>query len=168
MKKSETQPTMTMKNRVRIFFKTLIISTVIGSSIAVTFLHEYYPKASEKYIAHKKNYKTIIKNRDFAFDNLLNDLKNNNLTTEGYISSYNEIKETTSKKLKAYNKTKKEIKAQDSYLGYSSFKNFLLGIGFPISGMMLSLLFLYIIINHVNSSFQKRFYLIVSFAFIAS
>ncbi|MCF6349281.1 MAG: hypothetical protein L3J20_13470 [Flavobacteriaceae bacterium] len=156
-----------MKSRVNLIIKTSIFSAVIVSAIAVTFLHEYFPNSSQEYLEHKKNYKKIITNRDIAFDNLLNELGNNNITKEGFIVAYANIKTNSSINLKEYNKTKNRIKENDSYLGYTSFKNFLLGIGFPISGIVLSILFLNVVINHVQHESHKKFYLIVSFAFIA-
>ena len=136
-------------------------------AIAVTFLHEYFPGASKELLAHKKTYKTIINNRDVAFERLLAQLDKKNITIEEFIISYKKAKETSSLELKKFNKIRKELMLKDSYFGYTSFKNFLLGIGFPICGLVLSLLFLNVIVNPVQHKFRKRYYLIIAFAFMS-
>jgi hypothetical protein len=159
--------TTTNTNRVRIIFKTLLLSAVVVSAIAVTFIHEYLPHVSQEYQAHKKKYAPIIKKRNDSFENLLIQLGDKTITTEEFIIKYKEVKVTASRELKQFNKTKKEILAKNSYMGFNSIKNFWFTICFPICGLVLAFLFLNIIINPVQQKHLKKFYLVFSFAFIA-
>ena len=154
------------RNKVNSFFKTLLLSTLIILAIAITFLHDYFPNVSREFLDHKKTYKTIIDNRNAAFDKLLTQLEKKNITIEEFVISYKKAKKKSSLELKKFHKIKKKLIVENSYLGYTSFKNFLLGIGFPICGLILSLLFLNIVINPIHQKYLKKFYLVVSFAFI--
>ena len=168
MKKLETKKTQKTKKTGYNIFKTIILSTVIGLSIAATFLHEYQVISSKESVAIKKEYKSIISERNKLLDNILVGLEKGTLNSSEYIFAYNNIRTTTNASIKDYKSRKKAIKNNDSYLGYSSFKNFLLGIGFPICGFFMSILFLSIVVQNIQNSFKKKYYIIVSFAFIAS
>ncbi len=167
MGKSEILPTTTTKNMVKTVIKTFFLSAVIVSAIAVTFVHEYFPNVSKEYVEHKKKYKPIIKNRDLAIETLLTQLQQQQISKEIFITKFREVKTTSLNEIKEYNKIKKGIIAKNSYMGYTSFKNFLFGICFPVCGLVLSLLFLNVNINPVYQKDRKKFYIIVSFIFIA-
>ncbi len=148
--------------------KAFFISIIVVFSIAITFLHEYYPNSTKEYIEHKKKYRPIIDNRDKSFDDLLINLERNNITVQEYANHYRQIKKNSIDKLKAYRYVKAKIQENDSILGYTSFKNYLLGIGFPILGLINSVFFLFIIVKNVKKPIIKSFYLIISFSFIAT
>ncbi|MDY8137612.1 hypothetical protein [Aquimarina sp. 2201CG5-10] len=146
----------------------IVISTVVVSSIAVTFLHEYEPSSSKKYTQIKKDYKKIISKRDTSYESLLLKLQNNKITKEQYIASYISTTEISKCELQNYHSIKNEIKKEDSVLGYTSYKNYLLGIGLPIFGFVSSLFFLFIVVKNVKGTWKRYFYLFISFAFIAT
>jgi len=145
--------------------RTLLLSTVIVFSVAVTFLHEYFPKKSKEYVDHYPKHSLIIKERNSELQNILDKLDNKTISSEEYIIAFNEIKESSNKSIKEYKSKLNNIRKNDSYKGYTSFKNFMLAIGFPTSGLILTLLFFSVVIKNIPSGYKKKFYTIISFVF---
>jgi len=141
---------------------------VIAMAIAATFLHEYQVKHSEESIAIKNEYKSIISERNKLLDNILVSLEKGTINSSEYIYAFRSIKSTTNSSLKDYKSRKKAIKENDRVLGYASNKNFLLGIGFPICGLFLSILFLSVVVRNIQNSFKRKYYTIISFVFIST
>ena len=165
MKKSEIQMKKIHKKTVYRIFTTILLSAVIVFAIAVTFLHEYFPSKSTEYIEHYPKHSLIIKERNSNLNDILNKLENKSISSEEYIIEFNRIKETSNSKIKEYKSQLKDIRKSNSYLGYSSFKNFMLGIGFPISGFILTLLLLSVVIKNIPNGFKRTFYTLISFTF---
>jgi hypothetical protein len=126
----------------------------------VLFFHDYVSKDKPKLSKHKKEYKQIISERDLKVSELI---RNSSIESE-----YKAIIKNSELKLTAYHKKKKELLKEYSYLGYTSFKNFLLGVGFPISGFILSFILLYHIVKSDYQVNRKKFWLIISYLFIVS
>lgn len=146
----------------------MIIPLVIVPAIAFTFLHEYQPSSSEEYKAHKRKYKEIIDKRDNVYEQLLADLMSDKISKEEFNKQYFFNKENSVCKLDNYKLIKTEIKENDAVLGYTSFKNYLLGIAFPFFGLFTSLLLLFVIIKNVRNRSSRILYLTINFVLIAS
>ena len=139
--------------------KFSFLSLVIASVIAYTFATDFFPEKSKELIAHKKTYKPIIKKRDFALQKAI-DIAD--------IDAIREIIASSKAELKDYTKEKNRIIREDSFLGYTSFKFFLLGTSSSLFGFVISLFFLFFVIKYINNPFLKKYYLIVSFVFIVT
>ncbi len=141
---------------------------VIVCSIAFTFLHEYQPKYSTEYIEVKKQYKRIIKNRDTNFESILVKLKNGNISVDKYTELHENVRCKAENKLAIYHESKDLVKAKDSVLGYTSYKNYLLGISMPYFGLITTLILLYVIVKDVQDKNKKIFFLVITFTLVAA
>lgn len=159
---------MTTKKVVVNLFKSFISILVVALAIAFTFLHEYQPSVSKEYISIKKEYKKIINERDNSFNEILVRLGDGSIDAKTYISEYNSIKLLSETKLESYHTRKDQIKANDSVLGYTSFKNYLLGVAFPSFGLFTSLILLFIIVKNVKDNNKRFFYLFLCLCLIAT
>ena len=140
--------------------------TVIICSIAVTFLHEYEPASSEEYIVHKKKYKPIIEDRDRGFDRIIQQLENGTLHEQKLASEFRLIVIKSKEDLEKYQAIKADILKRDSFIGYTSFKNFLLGVGIRFFALVVSLFSFYLVLKVNFTKNEKRFWVMVSSAFI--
>lgn len=154
-----------MKKLINIL-KSFLIGTVAVLAITVTFSPEYFLKASKEYTQHSKQYSLIIKARNNAEANLVSSLESKVINSQNYITKYKANKLYYSNKLKEYTRIKKQLKLDQSYLGYSSYRNFLLGISKPIFSLVICMFLLFLIIKHIQDKHKKNFYLIISCAFI--
>lgn len=156
--------TMTKKNHVKQVVNSniinlILLSVVIAFIIAYTFSTDFFPKKSVELTEHNKKYSEIISKRDLALQNAIKGLEVEQLIQK--------IKASSNLELKNFSKKYKEIKKRDSFLGYTSFKNFLLGTGKSLLSFTISLFFLFIVVKHIRGKFIKRYYLVTSFVFVA-
>ena len=105
----------------------------ILATIAVCFPHNYAEKQSSELTAHKKTYQPLITQRDSTYFAIKKQLVTGEITIAEYDKIFDAAYYGYKADNKAYNKTKKEIQKSDSVIGYTSFKNFLLGTGFLLS-----------------------------------
>lgn len=142
------------------FVRLLLLSMVVASVIAYSFLTDFYPKKSAAYITHRKTYKEIIKKRDAAIENAIIGSDVELLITE--------IKATSNLELQNFTTKLNTIKKRDSFLGYDSFRVFLLSTSSSLLGFVISLFFLFMVVKYVNDLFMKRYYLITAFVFVVT
>jgi len=138
-------------------FSLIFLSLAMAFVIANTFSTDFFPKNSKELIEQKKKYKTIISNRDLAFQKAINNSD---------IEKIREIIETSKIQLQKYTKEKNRIIANDRFFGYTSFKYFLLGTSSSLLSFTISLLFLFIVVKYVRGKYIKRYYLITSYVFV--
>jgi len=148
--------------------KTILLGAVVLLAITVPFSHEYQPKKSLDKTNNINDYHEIIKERNNLTEDNLSRFEKGDISKEQYLVSFRQVISSSKLKLRNNKKERLAIKSNESYLGYTSYKNFLLGIGFPISGFILSILFLNIVVRNIQNSFKKKYYIIVSFVFIAA
>lgn len=157
-----------MKTQEKVGYKlinTVLYITVIVFAITVTFLHEYFPKKSKEYIEHYPKHSLIIKQRNAELNDILEKLGNKTISSDEYILAFENIKKTSNSKLNDFEINLKRIKQNDSFIGYTSFKNFLLGVGFPLCGFILSLFFLSVVVNNIPKGYKYKFNIGIAFAF---
>ncbi len=143
--------------------KSILAVIIIGFfAIAVTYLHNYEPAQSKAYTEHVKSYRPLIQSRDLYLDSILNRLEKSIISVKDYTKLYKNRRELYLKDLATYNKIRKEIRAKDSIIGYSSRKNYLLSIGIRISLLVTSLLAFYLVIKYVLNKYRRLFLLVLT------
>ncbi|EDP94704.1 hypothetical protein U8527_07060 [Kordia algicida OT-1] len=144
-----------------------MIVVVVSISITATIIHNSIQKDSIELKNHKKTFPILLDDRDTKLENSVIDLKNNKINILEYISIRKSILNEYSNKHKNYVSRKREIMENQSYLGYSSYKNFLLGIGIRFFTLIVSLFYFSSKIKqYYESKNQKIFYLIISSSFV--
>lgn len=143
----------------------LPLVTIIVFSIVVTFLHEYQPASSQEYINHKKNYKLIIDNRDRGYNQIIQELEKGTKHEQELALKFRSIETNSNLELKKYQAIKSNILENDSFIGYTSFKNFLLGVGIRFFSLVVSLFCFYLVLKVDFNKNEKKFWIIVSSAF---
>ncbi|MFC4632975.1 hypothetical protein ACFO3O_03605 [Dokdonia ponticola] len=166
MEKLAIQPKKQKKKAVISFLIILPLVTVIICSIAVTFIHEYVPANSQEYIDHKKKYKPIIESRDSSYNQIIQQLENGTQHEKALAIQFRLIEKKSNLELKKYQAIKTKILEEDSYIGYTSFKNFLLGIGIRVFALVVSLFSFYLVLKVQFNKNEKKFWVIVSSCFI--
>lgn len=158
MEITPTTETTKKKSGVKSFY-TISLFAAILIAIAVCYPHNYVENFSAELKAHKKTYKQLIDKRDSTYFALNDQLVTGNLTPTEYTEAFLLAYTTYKKDNKAYNTKKKEIQKADYVIGYTSFKNFLLGIAFPISLLITTLLLFNSKIKELNQD-KRRFHLL--------
>lgn len=157
---------MTTSDKIINFITAFILSLAVVVTIAFTFLHEYYPLHSKKYIKHKASYKNIIIERDVTYDRLNEKLAHYQITPCEFNNLFVINKEKYKCQVANFKSIKKEIESENSVLGYWSYKTYLLTIGLPFLGLFNALLLLFLVMKKVKDGSQKVFYLIIAFVLI--
>ncbi len=133
---------------------------VVALVIVYAFLTDFYPKKSAAYIAHRKTYKEILKKRDAAIENAIIGSDVEQIITK--------IKATSNLELQNFTTKLNSIKKRDSFLGYVSFRAFILDTSRSLLGFTISLFFLFMVVKYVNDLFMMRYYLITAFVFVVT
>jgi len=135
-------------------------------AIAAPFIHKLYSTKeniySQEYKQHKAKYSTIIQNRNFTLNQLIDDLENKNISVIHYIKKYRETLNSSNTKLKAYTIKKNELKSSYKFFGFNSKRLFLQNLGIIVLSLIASLFFLNIVFNPITEKIKK-----IVFAFIA-
>ncbi len=131
-------------------------------------MHEYQEKYSVEYLEVKQRYKKIIHARDKDFASILNKLEGGVISVDDYVKFHENIRCRAENNLTVYHASKDFIKERDSVLGYTSYKNYLLGISLPFFGLVTSLILLYVIIKDVQDKNKKKFFLVITFALVSA
>ncbi|WP_156169196.1 hypothetical protein [Kordia jejudonensis] len=146
-KKQETNKSLS-------YIKGIVLIFIITMSL----IHVFYNDKYDKLTAHKKTYKPIISERKAIEMDLLTDLQNNKISKTEYISKLLAHKELYAKKIKDYNKEKKELAYEFSFHGRNSFHYWLFIFGLAFSFFCLALRYTYnMIVNSNNKSLTKSF-----------
>lgn len=125
-----------MTNKILATLKSLVVFSLVSLSLFCVFWNEY----PDGYFEHKKNYKSIIKNRNTGFletisnhQEKLKKLYPNDKILQGLSQDlskeYNTILESSKTNLREYTKTKKEYELAHSFRGRSSFHFWLMLFG---------------------------------------
>jgi len=168
MAKSEIPTTMTKKKKLggRFILPALIVA-VITISITATFIHNNLQEKSIQLEKHLTTYKPMIDSRDSSHSNLLDKLKNRQISIDDFYKNYNLITKKYKSNHNEYLIVKKKLKADQAILGYTSFKNLALSVGIRFFVLIVSLFYFSSKIKqHYESKNQKKFYLIISSSFV--
>ncbi|WP_046759291.1 hypothetical protein [Kordia jejudonensis] len=158
---------MKKKKLVDKFILPIFLVAVIILSITATFFHNILREKSHELENHLASYKPMIENRDHSYKLLLNQLKDKKINIENFYKEYNLITENYKNEHQEYLRIKKQMKSEQSILGYTSFKNFLLGFGIRFFALIVSLFYFSSKIKkHYTSANQKVFFLIISSSFV--
>lgn len=132
----------------------ILSSAVIAYAIAATFFHNDLPKTSLEYQAHKGTYKPMILNKNAAIEYVKCKLEYNEISPIEFGNSYDSITNVFNLDLKEYNRVKKIILSNDSYIGYTSYKNYMLSTGIRVFLLFVSILYFKSIIKRYVKSFK--------------
>ncbi|MFC4636664.1 hypothetical protein ACFO3O_22355 [Dokdonia ponticola] len=124
------------------------------------------PANSQEYINHKKKYKPIIESRDSNYNQIIQKLENGTQHEKELAIQFRLVEKKSNLELKKYQAIKADILEKDSYIGYTSFKNFLLGVGIRVFALVVSLFSFYLVLKVNFTKNEKRFWIVVSSAFI--
>ena len=158
MRTTEEEIQVTKKLARSRFIKSIPLVMIVAFAIIITFANEFVNHYPDEYYIHKQKYKEIIKKRNKELDELM---IGTNLETD-----YRVIISNSKKELKEYTTKKNKYLNDSSILGYNSPKAMLLSIGYPISALILSLLFYNFIIKSNESNLKKKLYLKIINSFI--
>lgn len=136
----------------------LFFSLAITFVIAYTFLSDYFPKYSSEYIEYKKKYNEIISKRDLDIKNAIKGSDIEEIITK--------IKNESNSSLKKFHVEFKKIKEKNSINGYTSEKNFFLGTSRNLFSFVLSLIILFLILNHNKIKLYKKYLIGLSFILV--
>lgn len=149
------------------FILPLFLVAVILISITATFFHNTFQEKSTELKEHLATYEPIIDKRDLSHKNLLEKLKDKQISVENFYAEYNLITKKYKNDHKEYLRIKKEFKSEQSVLGYTSLKNFLLGFGIRFFALIVCLFYFSSKIKqHYVTKDQKIFFLIISSSFV--
>ena len=140
------------------FAKAIPLVMVVAFAIIMTFINEIAPNYPKEYYTHKKKYTQIIIDRKEKLNELV---KGSNIEDE-----FHDIMSSSSKELQEYTRIKNKMKKDISVLGYSSPKRMWFGIGFPIFGLIVSLLFYSFVYSSKEEMLRRKLYLRLTSALI--
>lgn len=135
--------------------------------IAMSLLHIFLDEQSPEMVSHAKTYRPIINARNEGSQLLLEQLKNNTITKEEYIISYESIMHTAKKDLAAYNKKKYNLAMEFSFNGRSSFSFWMFVFGLSFSFFVLSVRYTYFNFKKNKDNTVKRSFLFESCSWIS-
>lgn len=158
---------MTKTKLVASWIVPIIIVAVASLGITATIIHNIIEEESVALQEHKKTFKLLLNDRDGKLENIVLNLKANELTISEYVSKRQNILQEYEISHKQYVSKKQELMLAQSYLGYTSYKNFLLGIGIRLFTFIVCLFYFSSKIKqHYTTSNQKVFFLIISSSFV--
>lgn len=129
---------------------------VVVSAVAITLVNEYIPDKSQAYLSHKKKYKPIIDAREKGYESVIAELQKGSEREKYFATQLIEIREKADNDLKEYQSIKSDIIANDRVIGYTSLKNFFLGIGIRIFAFVVCLFYFHKVIkSHVDKNKKK-------------
>lgn len=161
MKLEEIKQTIKTKMKPHLVVKSILLSILFLAIYYAPYLHKNYTSLKEwgVYKEHYKKHKKIKQKYDLINTQLLDELKNNKITIPNFIE---QTKTNTINKdiaLKAYYKTKNIIKKQYAFMGYNSYRSFLIDIGLKLFAFFASVLLLVFLLNPNHVKTFKTYYL---------
>ena len=160
----------------KINFINLSKVTVIGALVIIAVRAPFISKKYEfvnsiyspEYEALKATYKPIIKNRNLAFENLINDLEKGKISKNEFILKYRLVKENSNRQLKEYPSKKKALQNNYKYRGFNGYYLFLLSIGTPILALITSVFFIFNVLNPIYTNLGKIIFVSIGGLFMAT
>lgn len=167
MEKSEIQKIKhNKKGVIKTTLKVIILVIVVVSAVAVTFINEYYPKYSAEYKEHFKKYNVLIDERNTGFEDVIQKLEQGTDNEKALAAEYRQIAEKSKADLKEYHNVKNQLLEDQKVIGYTSFKNFLLGFGIRFFAFIVCLFFFYKVIKTKGHKNKKRWEISIAATFL--
>ena len=151
-----------VESRINPIIKGIVMITIITMSLFHIFLND----KSDAMISHKKNYTPIIQKRNSSFDAILQQLKNDEISKDEYIATFEEIKTSSKKELKVYTATKKQLAIEHSFNGRSSFRFWIFVFGLSFSFFVLAIRYVYFNIKNNKSILLKKSFILEASAWL--
>ncbi len=163
---------MMKKTGSKIIITSLIVGAFVFVGIRAPFIHKKYEyvnsTASPEYKTHKATYKPILKERDFALENLVKDLDSGNISKESFVIAYREFQQSSKLKLQEYSAQKKKLQNKYKYRGFNSYYIFLLNIGSPILALIIAGFFIFSIFNPIKGKYNRFIFVSIGGLFIGA
>lgn len=135
---------------------------IIALAVVATFFSNTLEEKTHALSSHLSTYKSLVVNRDSALNNLLEDLHASKITTAQYYQDYKKVILNYKTSHKEYLSIKKQLKKEQSVLGYTSKKNFYLSFGIRFFALVVCVLYFYKIVRTVYSSLNKKYFNLIT------